>query len=330
LMKPMICSSVYLLFLMSVILHNERTFWKLLWYVSGGAGQTFRPFDTRRILYHSSVVFRVRNEVMQHLAAFDTNLHFSVCRQTNENGWAHAFVGRGLTESCFISNRTSEIAHISPLWLMGDSSRSLNLSLKFLASLSASLNKHSDANRFDLPKDVDAEHVLSYLYAVLYAPSYRSRYAEYLKSDFPRIPIQVISGGTRTFAEVWQALVPLGQELIDLHLLRKVPASLRASFPIAGNNAVEKPRYVPPKDHTPGRVWINATQYFEGVTESTWAFKIGGYQVCEKWLKDRKGRELLIDDIEHYSQVVAALTRTQTLMAEIDSVVNGQLWPHHA
>lgn len=119
--------------------------------------------------------------------------------------------------------------------------------------------------------------------------------------------------------------------MIDLHLLRKVPSGLRASFNVSGNSEVEKPRYEPPK--TPmnhgklGRVYINATQCFEGVTPETWAFKVGGYQVCEKWLKDRKGRSLTSDDVDHYRNVVAALTRTQTLMQEIDTVVNGVLWP---
>jgi hypothetical protein len=73
-------------------------------------------------------------------------------------------------------------------------------------------------------------------------------------------------------------------------------------------------------------VYINATQYFDAVPAATWAFKVGGYQVCEKWLKDRKGRTLTLDDVEHYSRVVAALGATRTLMAQVDAVANGVLW----
>lgn len=76
-----------------------------------------------------------------------------------------------------------------------------------------------------------------------------------------------------------------------------------------------------------GRVWINTTQYFDGVPLGTWGFKVGGYQVCEKWLKDRKGRQLDFADIQHYGAVVAALTRTRALMQEIDAIANGKLWP---
>jgi hypothetical protein len=95
---------------------------------------------------------------------------------------------------------------------------------------------------------------------------------------------------------------------------------------VAGDNAVEKPRYVPGADPEQGRVYINATQYFDGVPAATWAFRVGGYQVCEKWLKDRKGRTLTLADVEHYSQVVAALVATRKLMAQVDVAANGVLW----
>ena len=224
--------------------------------------------------------------------------------------------------------------NLSPLWLVPDQlkpdqplteQRRPNLSSDFLSKLCTALHRPPVAPH-DLPEGVRAENVIAYIYAVLHAPSYRARYAEYLKSDFPRIPLAAIEGGS-DFSAVWHALVPLGQALIDLHLLRQVPAKLQANFPIQGSGMVEKPRYTEPKGLTPGRVWINATQYFDGVPPETWGFKVGGYQVCEKWLKDRKGRTLTLDDVEHYNQVVAALTRTRELMAQIDTVANGTLWP---
>ena len=113
-------------------------------------------------------------------------------------------------------------------------------------------------------------------------------------------------------------------QLIDLHLLKNVPSALLVKFAMQGSNEVEKPRF------ENGRVWINATQYFDGVPAETWSFKVGGYAVCEKWLKDRKGRQLDFADIQHYGAVVAALTRTRELMLAIDAVANGQLWPEAA
>ena len=118
----------------------------------------------------------------------------------------------------------------------------------------------------------------------------------------------------------------MGRVLIDLHLLRQVPRQRLAHFPVAGDNVVGKLRYVPGSNSEQGRVYINPTQYFEGVPAATWAFKVGGYQVCEKWLKDRKGHTLALTDVEHYSQVVAALGETRTLMARVDAEANGVLW----
>lgn len=96
---------------------------------------------------------------------------------------------------------------------------------------------------------------------------------------------------------------------------------------------MEKPRNEAPKtganSSDKGRVWINATQHFDGVPPQNWAIRVGGYQVCEKWLKDRKGREPTFDDIKHYGAVGAALTLTRELMQDIDAVANGRLWPTH-
>ena len=261
---------------------------------------------------------------MQSLTYSSNRLFLSVCRQVKSGDWSHVLAGSGLVESCYISNRTSEIATILPLWSLSDDKPVLNLNPKFLAALATALGVPAEPEQHDLPQGVTPEDVLAYLYAVLHAPSYRARYAEFLKSDFPRLPLGTADGSP--FAAVWQALLPLGHELIALHLLRRVPADLRASFPISGDNTVDKPRFELPAGHSVGRVWINATQYFDGVAEATWQHRIGGYQVCEKWLKDRKGRTLGLDDIEHYADVVAVLTRTRVLQNDIDVIAKGRLW----
>ncbi len=103
-------------------------------------------------------------------------------------------------------------------------------------------------------------------------------------------------------------------------MLEAVPAPV-VSYPARGGNAVEKVRYV----DTQQRVYINDEQYFEPVAAEVWAFHVGGYQVCEKWLKDRKGRELGYDDITHYRKVVTALGETIRLMGEIDAAIAS--WP---
>jgi hypothetical protein len=159
-----------------------------------------------------------------------------------------------------------------------------------------------------------------------HAPTYRSRYTEYLRSDFPRIPLPPDRA-------LFRALAKLGAQLVALHLLRD-PALAQGgpAYPVSGDHTVEKPRYDPPQAEQGsahpstgsgraecGRVWINARQYFDGIDPETWAFRIGGYQVLEKWLKDRKGRQLDIDDITHYRKIAVALARTQQLMKDIDT-----------
>jgi hypothetical protein len=162
---------------------------------------------------------------------------------------------------------------------------------------------------------------------------YRRRYAEFLKIDFPRVPLT-------SDVALFRSLCGLGQELVGLHLLEfplayQERAAERGApgvggevrYPIAGDNRVEKgyPKYIPPKDDQPGRVNINNSQYFEGVAPEVWGFYVGGYQVCDKWLKDRQGRQLSYDDLTHYQKMMAALHQTIELMAKIDSAI--PRWP---
>ncbi len=195
------------------------------------------------------------------------------------------------------------------------------------------------------------EDVFNYIYAVFHSPTYRTRYAEFLKSDFPRVPLT-------SDVKLFRSLCGLGAELVALHLLESpLLEKPIARFPIKGPNTVEKgfPKYLAPGEKEPGtgkpikegRVYINKPplspllneegkrearggnggegQYFEGVPPEVWDFHIGGYQVCDKWLKDRRGRTLTYDDLEHYRKVVTALGETLRLMAEIDAAI--PKWP---
>ena len=150
--------------------------------------------------------------------------------------------------------------------------------------------------------------LLDYIYAVLHSPTYREKYKEFLKIDFPRVPYPK---DPKTF---WQ-LVKLGREIRQIHLLEspKVDEYI-TQYPIDGDNVVEKSKYVK------GRVYINDTQYFDNVPEVAWEFYIGGYQPAQKWLKDRKKRKLDFDDILHYQKIIVALTETDRLMKAIDKI----------
>ena len=157
------------------------------------------------------------------------------------------------------------------------------------------------------------EDVFNYAYALFHSPTYRDRYAEFLKIDFPRLPLT-------SDIDLFAALVRFGAALVSLHLMKSPKLSeLMTEFDIKGDNEVASghPKYI--EKHK--RVHINKTQYFEGVPQDIWDFHIGGYQVLHKWLKDRRGRKLSYDDLMHYQKIVVALAETIRIMSEIDEAI---------
>ena len=163
--------------------------------------------------------------------------------------------------------------------------------------------------------------ILDYIYAVLHSPTYREKYKEFLKIDFPRVPYPKNK-------DTFWALVKLGGEIRQIHLLESpVVEDYITQYPIIGDNVVTKPRFINspplegcPQDGVVGKVYINDTQYFDNVPQIAWEFYIGGYQPAQKWLKDRKDRKLEFDDILHYQKIIVALHETDRLMKEIDKI----------
>ena len=168
-----------------------------------------------------------------------------------------------------------------------------------------------EAGDDDLPAGLTPEDIFHYIYAILHSPTYRTRYAEFLKIDFPRVPLT-------SSLDLFRALAKLGGELVALHLMES-PKLDKHMTKWVGDKKQEVEK-VTCSDDT---VWIDKakTAGFTGVPENVWAFHIGGYQVCEKWLKDRKGRTLSDEDIIHYHKIVVALSETIRLMSDIDAVI---------
>jgi predicted helicase len=230
-------------------------------------------------------------------------------------GWEHVFCSRAVIQHHTVSLK--EVNYLFPLYLYpqgmftgGD--RTPNFNPTFLEDFSGRLGlTFAPESRGDLTMTYGPEDVFHYAYAVFHAPGYRSRYSEFLKVDFPRLPL---TSSKALFA----ALVGLGAELAALHLM-EAPAleTFITRFPVPGSQVVEAVRY----DEAAGRVYINADQYFEGVPPQAWGFQVGGYQVLHKWLKDRKGRVLSYQDLHHYQKMVVALAETIRLMEEIDAVI---------
>ena len=290
----------------------------------------YRPFDTRSTYFTGAAggfICRPRVDIMRHML-LGTNLGLIACRQQSQHGdWCHVGVTRNITESATISNKTREINYLFPLYLypledtmldLGVGGRSPNLAPEFVDAVveRTALQFNSDGQG-DLESTFGPEDVFHYIYAVLYSPHYRGKYADFLRSDFPRIPVPADHA---QFAQLAQ----FGARLTALHLMTEHGDEL-PTFGTDGSGKVERVRYSEPSSDTPGRVWINREQHFEGVSHQTWQFTIGGYQPVKKWLQDRKGRVLNFEGIQTYQRICAALAETRSVMAQIDSVIEAQM-----
>ena len=275
----------------------------------------YRPFDTRWTYYTGrSRGFHCtpRDAVMSHLLT--ENLALCVCRVVKSPVWQHVLITDQITDKSYISNRTSESTYIFPLYLYPNpeelglsTERSLNFKPAFLTALSETLELPQTAP-FNLPEGISPEAILAYIYAILYSPTYRQRYYDFLRYDFPRIPLP-------QDIEHFRTLATFGQRLIDWHLLKDVQIPAVHRFEGEGDGVIEKARYLD------GHVWINPTQYFTDVPEEVWEYEIGAYQVCEKWLKDRKGEVLSHTEVRQYRAILVAIAQTLAVTAEIDTVL---------
>ena len=299
----------------------------------------YRPFDARYIFFHNAVVWRTRESISEHLNHSDNLSLVGVKQVAEAEGYSHVLVSR-----CIADNRSTfssrGIAVQFPLWLYSGKARMASFSPSFLAALQSALNLFpTDYRPEDLTAPLHAEKIFHYLYALLHSPAYRQRYAAFLRTDFPRIPIP----GSR---KVFDALAKLGAELVAWHLLEHqdatniVAGSARSARATAwfGTDfslvkVAEKSREladVQGLDAKVGKVFINATSGFANVHQSIWQHTIGGYQVLHKWLDDRRkaGRSLSQDDITHWLRVYASLQATQKLMLQVDVAIeaNGG-WP---
>jgi predicted helicase len=228
--------------------------------------------------------------------------------------WSGVFITDKPVEFGIGRSFPGNTAPIAPLYLYSEKAdldetdkRRPNLNTEIVQTIAQKtglqfVNEKIDSKTF-APIDI-----LDYIYAVLHSPAYRTKYKELLKIDFPRIPYP-------ESAEQFCRLASLGSVLRRLHLMEDIiPADDKAAFPIEGSNEIAILKY------EKGKVFINKTQYFDNVPLEAWDFYIGGYQPAQKWLKDRKGRTLIFDEIEHYRKIITVLSLTADLQRQIDTV----------
>jgi predicted helicase len=271
---------------------------------------SYRPFDSRFTYYTGNsrgLICMPRSDVMNHLLN-SNNLALCFIRRSRERISSNFWVTSHLIDKTILSS--ADNANCSPLYLYPDRTeitqdRRANFSPEFLKDINAKLGY--------IPTPETTFH---YIYAIFHSPTYRDRYAEFLKIDFPRVPLTCSPA-------LFEKLASLGAELVALHLMKSPQLNTPITrFEGESEPVVDSghPKYVNSK------VIVNKKDDgFIGVPEEVWNFCVGGYQVCQKWLKDRKGRTLSSEDIAHYQRIIVALQETIRLMQQIDAAIPG--WP---
>jgi predicted helicase len=256
----------------------------------------YRIFDDRHIFYEDKLVWRTVNKVMRHFNGGD-NLGIAFARSQKSNLFDAVYIVDKMMETKCAEASTQ--SYVAPLYLYAaDGSRQTNFSPTELAKLTRYLSNQPSP-----------EEILEYAYAALHSPRYRQKFKDFLKIDFPRIPVPKND-------EEFKRLVRYGHQLCELHLMKSsLLSSYGTTYPEAGSDLVESVKY------NDSKVWINDSQYFGNVPELAWEFQIGGYQPAQKWLKDRKGRTLSNQDLDHYQKIIKTLLETHRLMQEIDNTI---------
>ena len=289
-------------------------------YESEFCSVSYRPFDSRYTIYSDDMIERPRRDVMQHLLKINLALH--TCRQIATDEWHHALIADEIVDDCCISNRTKERSYVFPLYLYETekSKKHAAVSTMMLFETAAEYGKSKEKKAnialqvFEQLKKAygkipTPEQILQYCYAVLYSNVYREKYAEFLKIDFPRIPF------TKS-EELFKEMSKFGEELIELHLLKhkSLNKPIVKYFGKGKDDTIVKPRYDEEREY----VFINDQKWFENVSVEVWNYQIGGYQVMEKYLKDRKGRQM--DDAGHYCLMGTSISKTIEVQKEIDKL----------
>ncbi|MBA2123813.1 DNA methyltransferase [bacterium Unc6] len=268
----------------------------------------YRPFDKQWIFYHDAVIERSRKEVMQHM--IQENLGLLIKRQNKMTPFSYTFVSDLIVESCVFESAFANNT-ICPLYLYPNTDK------KGLFSHLESGEKKPNLNPELVEKlsqvysqEPSPEEIFFYIYGTLYSNVYRKKYAEFLKVDFPRIPF------TKDY-DLFIKMERYGKVLVGLHLLKSIALDdPLAQFPERGSGRMENPKY----SEKEKKVYINKDQCFEGIEKDVWEYQIGGYQVLNKWLKDRKGKTLSLNDIKHYCQIATALKKTIEIQKNIDNL----------
>lgn len=277
----------------------------------------YRPFDKRWCYLSKEIMDRPRKELITHVARKD-NLCLGIGRQgiaVQDPIWSLIVVS-DVPIDANVFRRGG--VNVFPLYLYPNNNesakkKSVNINQKFIGDIERKLGlKYDIDSEGDFVNTFGPRDLFFYIYGYLFSSSYRIRYADFLKIDFPWIHIT-------TNNDLFKEIVKFGEELTSIHQMNSATlCNYITSFNGEGNNEIES---IGKKSYKNGRMYINKFQYFDGIPEDVYNFHIGGYRVCQKWLKDRKGRILTDEEIEHYQKIIVAINETIRVMKQIDEVI---------
>lgn len=284
----------------------------------------YRVFDIRYLYSENKFLWRSVEKLQKQFT--NKNIAIVTTKSLSTYLFRHIFIVENIGDYSFISDKTREVNYYFPLYLYGENTTQKSIfkdqAHLDLAGAQKQLDEYNENRKSNIKteiinklsglynKTVSPKGIFYYIYAVLYSPIYRQKYNEFLKIDFPKIPFA-------KDVNLFEKISKLGEELVNFHLLKSEKLeSDRAKFFVAGNNRVKMRKY----DEKQNKLYINDNQCFEGIKSETWNYYIGGYQVLDKWLKDRINKVLSPEDVNHFLKVITALKLTIEFQKEIDKL----------
>ena len=272
---------------------------------------SYRPFDSRVIYYDRDKIDRDRFNTIKHLNMENISLVFEkISGKTNSH---YAFISDIYVES----HLTGSKSYFAPLYIYEDEEtllseyRTVNFSKKFIEFIKT--KKYNNAT---------PEEILAYIYALLFSPSYKERYYEYFKINYPKIVFL-------NDEKIFHSLVEQGQRLIDLHLIKHIPSNkdIVLDFIISSDSLISEPSYFIKKISSKDRfknntIFLNDDICISGVSDDVWEYSIGGYKVLDKWLKYRVGYECKKSELLHFLNMCKIICETIEIQENIDFLID--------
>jgi hypothetical protein len=277
----------------------------------------YRLFDTRYTLYSGKSKGFIAYPRAAVISALFNPSNFGLVykRQATSDvsGYTYFFVvDQPISEGVFaIDPRGREF--VAPLYtpnstdlLEACTDSNVNINKTFVEQVASHTNlSYRESSKRKSNDTFDEIAVFDYVYGTCWLPIYRTENLERLRSDYPRVPVPVNR-------KVFETLSNFGKRLREIHLLKKHSSGIS----YFGDRAVE----VGKATWRDQKLYISSDSYFAPVSEDVWLAVIGGYHVCHKWLKDKKGTALAELEISHFIKVLGCLDMHVKLLHEFNNV----------